>query len=47
MDGWDYNLGGDIDALTPNGANIAIASAGNYTITLYLAGTMHCTIVKN
>jgi len=46
-DGWDYNLGGDINALTPNGANIAIASAGNYTITLYLAGTMHCTIVKN
>jgi hypothetical protein len=33
-DGWDYNLGGDLGALTPGGANIAISTAGNYTITL-------------
>jgi len=32
--GWDYNLGGDIGALTPGGDNIAISTAGNYTITL-------------
>lgn len=46
-DAWDYNLGGDIASLTPNGANIAIAASGNYTIMLYLNGTPHCTIVKN
>ncbi len=46
-DGWDINLGGDINALTPGGANIAVATAGNYTITLWLNGTPHCTIVKN
>lgn len=33
-DGWDINLGGDLNTLTPGGANIAIATAGNYTITL-------------
>lgn len=46
-DGWDYNLGGDPNALSAGGDNIPIASAGNYTITLYLTGTAHCTIVKN
>lgn len=46
-DGWDVNYGGDPAALTPGGADIAIAAAGNYTITLYLSGTVHCTIVKN
>jgi hypothetical protein len=46
-DDWGYNLGGDITALTPNGANIAIADAGNYTINLYLSSTPHCTVVKN
>ncbi|MGQ1889037.1 SusF/SusE family outer membrane protein [Thermophagus sp. OGC60D27] len=33
-DAWDYDLGGDINALTPGGANMAIEEAGNYTITL-------------
>jgi hypothetical protein len=33
-DAWDYNLGGDISALTPGGDNIAVSTAGNYTITL-------------
>ncbi len=44
---WGINLGGDINALTSGGANIDIATAGNYTIKLYLAGTIHCTITKN
>jgi hypothetical protein len=46
-DDWALNLGGDIAALTVNGADISIAAAGNYTITLYLSGTPNCTIVKN
>ena len=46
-DDWAINLGGELAALTPGGANIAIAAAGNYTITLYLNGTPHCTVVKN
>ena len=33
-DDWAVNLGGDINALTQDGANIAISTAGNYTITL-------------
>jgi len=33
-DDWNYDLGGDINDLTPGGANIAIEEAGNYTITL-------------
>lgn len=33
-DAWDYDLGGDINALSPGGSNIAISTAGNYTITL-------------
>lgn len=46
-DDWGYNLGGAPDNLTQEGANIAIAEAGNYTITLYLTGdTGYCTIVK-
>jgi len=46
-DAWTINLGGDISNLTQDGANLSIAVAGNYTIKLYLAGTMHCTITKN
>jgi hypothetical protein len=45
-DAWDLNLGGTVDALTPNGANIPVAVAGNYTITLDLAANK-CTITKN
>ena len=33
-DGWDYNLGGSLTALTPGGDNISVTEAGNYTITL-------------
>lgn len=33
-DDWTVNLGGDINALTQGGADIDIATAGNYTITL-------------
>ncbi len=33
-DDWAVNLGGDINALTQDGANIAVSTAGNYTITL-------------
>ena len=32
-DGWDYNFGGALGALTPGGADISVAEAGNYTIT--------------
>jgi hypothetical protein len=46
-DGWAVNLGGDMANLTQDGPNIPIASAGNYTIKLYLNGTKHCTVVKN
>lgn len=33
-DDWGVNFGGDLNALTQDGANIAVAEAGNYTITL-------------
>ena len=33
-DDWNYNLGGDINALTVGGANIVLEESGNYTITL-------------
>lgn len=46
-DDWAVNYGGDPAALTLGGADIAIATAGNYTVTLYLSGTVHSTIVKN
>lgn len=47
-DGWDVNLGGELNNLTPGGANIAISEAGNYTIHLFLVGNGGtCTIVKN
>jgi hypothetical protein len=49
-DGWAWNLGGTPDNLTQGGANIPIASAGNYTITLTINSdgqTGSCTIVKN
>ncbi len=49
-DGWAWNLGGTPDNLTQGGANIPIAAAGNYTITLTINSdgqTGSCTIVKN
>lgn len=45
-DGWDLNLGGDINALTPGGSDIAVSAAGNYTVTLDLK-TMKATVTKN
>ncbi len=49
-DGWAWNLGGTPDNLTQGGANIPIATAGNYTITLTINSdgqTGSYTIVKN
>jgi len=48
-DGWDLNLGGDPASLTQGGNNIPIATAGNYTIKLFLTGgsASHCTITQN
>jgi starch-binding outer membrane protein SusE/F len=45
-DDWAINYGGDLNALTPGGADIAIATAGNYTITFDLA-TLKATVTKN
>jgi hypothetical protein len=45
-DGWDYNLGGSLSVLTPGGDNIAVAEAGNYTITLN-PWTRVATMTKN
>lgn len=36
-DNWDYNLGGDLGALTKDGANIPVANPGKYVITLNFA----------
>jgi hypothetical protein len=33
-DDWGINFGGTLGALTQGGANIAVTTAGNYTITL-------------
>ncbi|HZK97283.1 MAG TPA: SusF/SusE family outer membrane protein [Prolixibacteraceae bacterium] len=47
-DAWDLALGGTVDALTTSGGNLAIAAAGNYTITLDLSkATYSCTITQN
>lgn len=43
---WDYDLGGDAAALCPGGANIPVAEAGNYTITLD-PWAMTAAITKN
>jgi hypothetical protein len=46
---WAFNFGGSDGELTPDGDNIAIAEAGNYTITLYFgpAGLATYTLIKN
>lgn len=46
---WDFNFGGSNGELTAGGANIAIPSAGSYTITLFLGpkGVATYTLVKN
>ncbi len=45
-DAWDLALGGTLDALSTSGGNIAIAIAGNYTITLD-PWTLKATLTKN
>jgi hypothetical protein len=45
-DAWDLNYGGDINALTSGGANISVATAGNYTITFDPWG-LKATVTKN
>lgn len=45
-DGWDYNFGGDLAALTAGGADIPVAEGGNYTITLN-PWTKVATMTKN
>lgn len=50
-DEWSWNLGGTADNLTKDGANIPVAEAGNYTITLTITDDAAVTgtfkIVKN
>lgn len=45
-DGWDVNYGGSLSGLTPGGDNIAIATAGNYTLT-YSPTALTATVTKN
>ena len=47
-DGWDINLGGDVNNLTYGGDNIPVTSDGTYLITLKLgdASDYTCTVVK-
>ena len=45
-DAWDLNYGGDINALTSGGANIAIGTAGNYTIT-FDPWSLKATVTNN
>jgi hypothetical protein len=47
-DGWDINLGGDLNNLSYNGSDIPITE-GNYTITLDLSNPQQysATIVQN
>ena len=47
-DDWAVNVGGNMGALTQDGANIPIAAAGNYTITLDVSKAVYsCTVTKN
>jgi len=47
-DGWDINLGGDVNNLSYGGDNIPIDADGTYVITLKLgnASAYTCTIIK-
>lgn len=38
-DAWDYNLGGALDGLTPDGADLTLATAGTYIVTLSFDGS--------
>jgi hypothetical protein len=47
-DDWAVNMGGSLGALTQDGANIPVAAAGNYTITLDVSKAVYsCTVTKN
>ncbi len=48
-DGWDINVGGTTDHLTAGGGNLSVATAGNYTIKLFLTNeeSSYCTVTKN
>lgn len=37
-DGWEFNLGGTLDNLTPGGDNLQVAEDGTYVVTLDLSG---------
>jgi len=45
-DDWGLNYGGNLTGLEANGANIAVAAAGNYTIT-FDPWTLIATVTKN
>ncbi len=48
-DDWAWNLGGPLDKLVQNGANI-IVTPGNYTIKLFInsdGSTGYCNLIKN
>jgi len=47
-DDWAVNVGGNMGSLTQDGANIPIAAAGNYSITLDVSKAVYsCTVTKN
>ena len=46
-DGWDINLGGELENLTQDGANLPSPGAGTYTVTLDLSQVPYsCQLVK-
>jgi hypothetical protein len=45
-DDWGVNLGGNTNALTQGGGDLAITAAGNYTITLDLSKSVYSCLVK-
>lgn len=48
--GWDINLGGTLDDLEANGANLSVSEAGTYTVKLYAsrigASNIYATLTK-
>lgn len=44
--GWDLNYGGSLNALSAGGANLSVATPGNYTVT-FDPWNLVATIVKN
>ena len=44
---WDYNLGGDVNALTEGGADISVPEAGEYNFALNIVkGYPSITVTK-